>query len=43
VSAAAERGPSSRGRGRRPAGDRPYDVEGTATEVDPQRLRGGRA
>ena len=43
VSAATERGPSGRGRGRRPAGDRPYDVEGTATEVDPQRLRDGRA
>jgi UPF0716 protein FxsA len=43
ISAAAERGPSRRRRARRPAGERPYDVEGTATDVDQQRLRDRRA
>jgi UPF0716 protein FxsA len=43
VAAGAERGPSHRRRERRPPGEGPYDVEGTATEVDPQRLRDGRA
>jgi UPF0716 protein FxsA len=43
VAAGTERGPSRRRRGRRPRGEGPHDVEGTATEVDPQRLRDGRA
>jgi UPF0716 protein FxsA len=45
VAAGTERGPSqrTRGSGRRRTGERPSDVEGTATEVDPQRLRDGRA
>jgi UPF0716 protein FxsA len=43
VAAGTERGSSRRRRGSRPPGERPYDVEGTASEVDPQRLRDGRA